>query len=687
MGNEKLQINFSLDDQSGINPYWLRMELVEPEDGQMTVGEAADFIDALYNVSLCGEADPVEEPDGSDWDRALDLISLPTCDNLLAMEDDPGSYDCEVRVYRSHADELYKIILTNGTIGLVVQKEERVIETIDIEDLHYITLDRPIRDRPVVAWQGIDGPDINITGNTLWWDGYFTGVLRIEFDTAFDLVPVHVHGINNQDSEVITGTDESFFGDGWYSGDEDGTELLDINDQQCTLLGFYHYQYEELVLSKPENDESESINELCAYAGSTHMAGDDGFNASGGGGDCFAKQGFNDICICGGEENEAVENVPVPCPSGTNAGEYVPESEKNEITDRYVDCGNPDEVHEPGYYEETCCEPWPFYPTDLPLCLEHYAKFTGLNLTDDIKSDLRQKYGDNVNIIGVGPREGVCGHEITTQKVSQGNCCEGVTAIVWDHDQSIQILAPNATGAVFVSGGLGVKEWKVRGTDLWLDKDRKIRDGIGGNAVNLYAGPDFCGSGSIYVTDGCSSASNGIRGTEGVWRLINSGRFVHLMTTSNGYWNLRPPGIVPVNGVFFDGGNILSVEVPQQKFGSAAQICSNCLVSGIAACTKPQAMHAPRCSNCVGYTCTITDKADQDGCTTNTRLQTSDDFVDTDSYTILDYGVYGDIQMASEGVPGLFIRQDQEPCYADGKKPGYTMWGLYTLKYNYEWVC
>ena len=533
VANSDLNINFSLNIERGAtNPYWLRFEIVE-DKSTMSVGEAADVIDALYNVSICDRDYPQKReikpvPDDDDWTKAAAIIkAMPGCEGRKAAEKgDPGSYDVKVRVYRSHRYELYKIVLTNGSINNLKHIERRVELTLDLENQHSVTLDQPIIKYSSYGWQDIDGPDIHRKGNTLYWKGEVTGVLRVEFDTEFDLVDIHVNGINNTSSSVVTGTDHSWMGDGWYSGDEDGLELTDVQDTKCTLLGFYHYQYEELQLHKPENDESVDpgmADEICAGFGGTgststdrkaackaacaarHSAGSDALSScieqcEEDEKRCYRQAEVTEICICGGEENTVTKEVPVRCPEGFADGANVGDGGESI---GYVDCG-PDGIKDVDYLE-TCCEVPPDGIT-LPKCLEKHGPFVNDDTGPDIE-DLKATYGDDAIIVAVGPAKGQCGETITIQDVDSKDCCDDIPAI--EDNGSDPSIAEG--GQVRFKGGEPL--YHVVGTDgadFYIGTDQATKNpetGLWEASFGASSTPDPCAGNSITYTisDECSS--------------------------------------------------------------------------------------------------------------------------------------------------------------------------------------
>jgi hypothetical protein len=127
MSEQSLTITYA-NKTAVVDPYWLRMELFKEEDPTMTVGEAADVIDALYNTDPCENGTvstktPVEGPDGADWDRAFDKVNFAECEKFENTED-LGTYDVKIKVYRSHQGELYKLVMFNGTAGLLGSRGE-----------------------------------------------------------------------------------------------------------------------------------------------------------------------------------------------------------------------------------------------------------------------------------------------------------------------------------------------------------------------------------------------------------------------------------------------------------------------------------------------------------------------------------------------------------------------------------
>jgi hypothetical protein len=538
-------LTISYQNRSTVDdPYWLRMQVHEDEPNTVTVGEAADIIDELYSTSPCDDEptpEEIEEPTGSVWDKAFDKTKLVSCDNLDAMDTDPGAYDVKIRVYRSHQDEVYKLVLSNGIAQRPIRVEDQEVEILEVEDSYSVTLKSPVYKNFKAVWTDIDGPRIKRNGNTLSWSVKTTGTLRVEYGTIYDLVDIHVTG-QHTDQSALFGTVDPWMGTGWYSGSEVDDQLDSIQDTECQVLAFYHYQYESLTLTKPETDSSISstdLEEICQYAGTVHRGDSNGFgdgrydvdDCKEACGDdetckkdcekvCYKTIKYTTVCKCGGHESDTRTQVPVQCPPGYNTGSDVDGGAEEYGGTKYIDCGV-DEVSDKQFYEDRCCEPWSFRNADgserdLPECYELYEPFPALRDID--KDSLVEEYGENINIIAVGPVEDRCGDIVTEQNVPKKQCCDEIEPITWDYDNSAVAITPGSSGIVFVKGGKGPYTWKVRGDGFYLDDKYTIRDGVTSTGqLRIYLDTGSCGPCSVYVADGCSSVSESVRSTAGEW--------------------------------------------------------------------------------------------------------------------------------------------------------------------------
>lgn len=556
MTERTLSIGLTADTDPIKNPYWLHMEIKkDPLQDGMTIAEAASVIDAVYNIKAC---EPVEtqqndiwqqEDEGSNRDvwtddqeattsstedlaaqrRFADSLSAYTtrCDaDDLA---DLVGYDATLKVFRSHRDELYKLQMVNGTADAAVKMSGRVVHTIDIDGESSHTFNNPIltipgTKPPVIVWQGLDGPEIHILGNTVYWNGAIKATLRAEFDTEWDEVLIHVTG-EFGDSAIIEGTDSSVFGTGWYSGSESGDEIEDYQSVECSVLAFYHYQYEELVLERPEEDESttetEKIN-ICSYI--VRMGEDDGGDPGDPDPNAKCQQHVLEtvVCECDGKTESNSYYKPVACPAGVSDGSTLQGSQDRRT---YADCGFRDKVNDPAFYEETCCEPWPFTGVKerpMPKCETIIKAFQAKPKDEDEEKALKNQYPEGTKFVTVSPADGTCGKWVIKQMINAKNCCDTVSSLVWDAEESIGVITPSSSGEVVVDGGAETLSWKVRGKGFWTDPSFTQRDRTTTSRVlTIYTDATACGSAEIYVTDGCSSVSGSVLSTQGVWFAID----------------------------------------------------------------------------------------------------------------------------------------------------------------------
>lgn len=610
MSNQTLSLSIS-PQETITDPYWINMEIMEDEyaDG-MTIGAAADIIDALYDIEVCdqdnpdvwnmgGTREPAEEPPTAEkFNDVIGAVApgLADCRNIKSAEADPGSYDVKIKVYRSHEYEKYKLIVSNGTPGTPRRIDvEQVTETVHVENATHVTMDKPVGGIKNLAWIGASAtPEIKQLGNTFYWEGKVTGTLRAEFGTYHDLINVHVHGQAGE-SSVITGSmPPEMFGEGWYSGSEDGSELTDIGNIQCSVLAFYHYQYEELQLNRPENDDSVTDDVRYGICSTTVIPWEGGTNSDFSSSECEAEcsercpdipeevckskcqealtdckdteenctkayydcitscsgttkdkdcvsscsdackrdcyQRSNDInlCLCSKDSTTDRERKVVACPEGVRTGSEL-EDEKE--TTNYVDCGEREEPYLPEVYEEKCCYPPAadlqalYYPKDerLPWCKTRTTAFVGgKEMDQETKDELKAQY-ENITFIGVAPPSTGCGEWTLEQVIKQHNCCDEVSPIVWDEENSVEVISDNSSGFVFVNGGRYPYTWTVRGSGFWLDAAHTKREiTVDSSAVQIYT-KDSCGGCTITVTDGCSTVSGIVRSSSGSWQVVSTG--------------------------------------------------------------------------------------------------------------------------------------------------------------------
>jgi hypothetical protein len=284
MSDATLAVSLSQPSQ---DDYWINIVQVGDEDNGMTVGDAAELVDESFDVKVCDENyDPfnvegneAEEPDPFDIDMAIAeyALGMEWCDVLP-----DGSYYVQLKVFLSHPleDSKYVLRLSNGLVQQTLPVTEEVTHKIDVDGQEYVILDNPIVSEPVMEWLNPDdGPELMVSGNKIYWEGETTGTIQATFRTSYYLVDIRVDG-DPKDLLNIQGTFPiKYNGTGFFPVNA----TLEDEDIQCTVMGFYHLKYEDLVLHKPERDESVSADVALAicngnYAESVVVEGPEPLN-------------------------------------------------------------------------------------------------------------------------------------------------------------------------------------------------------------------------------------------------------------------------------------------------------------------------------------------------------------------------------------------------------------------------
>lgn len=192
-------------------------------------------------------------------------------------------------------------------------------------------------------------------------------------------------------------------------------------------------------------------------------------------------------------------------------------AEKNKtIRKTHVTYVGPDDLFTVDEQIEQCCK-----EVSVDICAdvgktEAYTAASGEEWEEKLE-ELRAKYpGANIIVKTVGP-SGPCGKKYTEWSTNE-SCCDGVSPIVWDDENSVEVMSPDSYGGVVVTGGKSPYTWSIRGKGFAFSDDGTIRDAVTeGSTITVFALSDACGSANIYVTDGCSSAGGAIRSTDGQW--------------------------------------------------------------------------------------------------------------------------------------------------------------------------
>lgn len=452
--------------------YWLALQQ-EKESQLATTAEAAKVIDALFALDPCKEpvTDAKEAAEQQDKEEQLQAAREAFWQTLADEEkesfcaDAGGCFTAMVRVYRSHQDKPYRLLVQGGAvIRTTVGHIDRRRQVMPVQSSSSLTLDLPGDQDIFTVWLGpcytrvggrIDQtPPIRISGNQLSWDGNLTGTIQVSYDLPYELVEIRT-----------TGAD-------------------------CTVTGLYHLAVDEIILAAPpEDDQSKDLCQKIAARRSQLVHSDS---------KCYREVRSIQRCSCSGNSaaGDYVTREELGCPEGVTPGTVVERTE--EI--HYVNCGEVDNVHDPQYYKNICC-----YPPDFPLpgCVERHSTFSGKGLPQQIADELKAKYGPRLNLIGLGPKEEPCGKLVTRQHVYQHNCCEDVLPMT-PHPDNPAHISPGKIFDIQVLDGNPVTPW-VWTSSAALTFINGTHQILSGRGVKVLADTKLCAVNSVRVDDGCGT--------------------------------------------------------------------------------------------------------------------------------------------------------------------------------------
>ena len=499
--NTSLSITLQDPSVGASSSYWIALRQVEEDGDKLSIKEAAEFIDALYDSEPCeqeqegGEEAPVENgevqppvPEEDFVDLAGDFLAR----SAICQAQD-GSWTCQVIVARSHQDQEYRLVLDNGEAGTARRIEERASRVLSPEQSASETLDLPLLGNLAYQWEGpvfdrngaCAPPVVTPLGSTLNFGKQITGTLRVHFDTVYDQVDCTINALPGS-------TDPA----------------------PCRALAFFAGLVEELELEppRPDDDGDERSTRLCP---------DDHLEPTPDSVSCYEIVRRVTRCRCSGDEVDA-ETVEqgVECPKGYNCPGSVETCRQlmgtRQITADFVPCDDEENlagtVSDPDYYLDKCCGP----PNRiLPACKKITSQYGG---GKGMSAEVMAGYPGAV-FVPVPPKDGICGEITVSWQVDALDCCDGVPPLAIDPDTSVSVIAPGSSGMVVLVEDVGGPYTWSAGGSLYFDVRglhlNKIETTL--PMVRVSADEDFCGMGSVHVTDGCSSDSYSIRSTEGEW--------------------------------------------------------------------------------------------------------------------------------------------------------------------------
>ena len=467
-----LRYQLPLSELTPEDVYWLTIEQVV-EDERATVGFVADTIDALFDTTLCVESQDEEPtvqeepvtPDSFDvMDEVLDKIAEKTEVDMSACEMlRSGTYQTDLKIVRSHPEVPYILRLSVGKIIKTVLSSEQVSVNQNVKNESSVILPFPVQSGLRVSWlgQGIgnDGPTDPPAIQALGNTLFWGTESTGSLRAEFGTL-----------YDIVT---VEIPGIPNYPGSELG------KSQSADVLAFYHYHVYRADINPPEVDEG-LLEEVCGYSTSTGVPPD---------------------------EDPDPEPPPEPVIQ-YGCIDYFP----------LAPFGSP--VTEPWFFREKCC-----VDGQHDGCHVRTSRLEGgKKLSDEIINRMTLEWPGPIEFIGLGPiTPAGCGTRYEETVIRPKNCCEDATPIVWDADNSVEILADNSSGMIFVTDGVAPYYWSIRGQGFTFD-GYNMRDAVTDVPyIRVYAGPLACGYAPIEVTDGCSVVNDGVRSTAGEWIQIRFG--------------------------------------------------------------------------------------------------------------------------------------------------------------------
>lgn len=514
------------------NPWWVRLEQIPPVTDVADVSSAADMLDELYKTEPCTTVEQPEEAEELTTED-VEAAASKTLDIVACLIEPDGSCEVQIKVIRSHQIEPYRLHVAGGSVVSTVVVNEETTQYVSVSSATEATLEYPVVNAFSPSWMADintdsgNRPTINRNGNVLYWSESATGTLQAAYLTVYDLVTVKVDGVNG----------------------EPGDALIRV---------VFHAMAEELTPELPEPAEMD--RSLCRGRSVEVEFAPDRVT-------CYKKITRRHLCECSKSPVTSGEHLYrsiidyydeiVPCPSWLtkchNGHQECMAQVGSETVYEYVKCPDDDpawsgggrigwEISSPEYYKETCCTD----PTvALPQCDEKTDTYSGGRGIENGKEYYQLQYGKSTRFRPVSPPGGVCGEHITRQVVESNNCCAGVPALAWDASVSPEVMAPNSSAIFGVTGGRPPFLWMVSG-GLMIDDQM---DGHGfyfangsnhvyteGRQLYVVTSPSACGSVTLTVEDGCSTATGSVRCTQGRWQRIGNFRTRDMIATLPGVY-------------------------------------------------------------------------------------------------------------------------------------------------------
>lgn len=482
---------------------WLRVEQVETGNAHLTVAEAAELIDSLFDLEPCDdgmggggeEADPDKDPDAGKFDSKMAALlrEAGLCNRS-------GGWKTEVDVFRSHKQPAnYELRGERVTVEATRPMRGSKRQIVEVSGA-VIELEWPYDG----GLQGIpEGVKWKVRGSTVNLDRPINGRLVLRYNAWWERVTLNITYVGVVEDRKIDDMIRMLA----VSGGASDRALGENKPTAAAVVAFWGDLAAACELEPPEEDPNGADVDVDEVCGEDEDDQEHDWTDTG----CWKTIHHYKRCNCSyAKFDEWEEQVPAPC-DGASSGAQVGYEEK---FGGFGGCeGEEDEVHDPEYYKKRCCR----YPTKtLPRCRKSYAIYNGGQKIDGGPEHWRNIYGENVVMVPVLPESGVCGERVTEWNVPQKDCCEGVDPLSPDPDNPVAIRTPGQLYGVEVQGGKDEVEfrWKTSG-------GIKIRQAGGGTEwsarqryISVYFEEGACPSPTVTVSDGCSDLTMTFEGPD-----------------------------------------------------------------------------------------------------------------------------------------------------------------------------
>ena len=352
---------------AGQEEYWIKLEQ-DRLDEVATMKEAAEIIDAMFDIDPCEPVDERPEEEKPSYEEQLEKAEKALKEFMLTKKpelcrDENGCFTATIKVFRSHQDRPYTLLIQGGVeIQTTTGHEESKSLTVAVKNSSSITLSLPGQTISA-TWQGpcysttgpVSRPDITISGNVVSWGANLTGVLLIQYSQPYDVVTI-----------LVGNTERVSLG-----GASPETQLTagDVADDSCVVTGLYYLSFDEIELEPPPEDEE--TDSLCHSGDMLEEPPDEEKPRA-----CTERIKVEVRCECSDKESDDsyYRLEPISCLPGEATGSEV---NRGRVDIEYTSCENQEQVDDPAYYEEICCVPPRLDLWDLPRCKKLYQPFPG----------------------------------------------------------------------------------------------------------------------------------------------------------------------------------------------------------------------------------------------------------------------------------------------------------------------